>query len=298
MTAVTNESKQEFEVTKLNKIRRLAKRGTYDKEKVTNILREAIWCYIGFNINLKNMNADKDKTDDTNDNTISEENKQSTCSISDLQPCVIPTLFGHKGDYIYIHGHSVSRMLNTLTYSSHVPLCVTVALFDSFVLAKSAFHHSVNYKSVVIYGSGQLIKDKQEKLDALTLISDHVLPDRWDATRLPTDSELNITSVVKIKMEYVSAKQRSGQANDDKKDLKLPIWSGLLPINKSMGVPVPDQHTKKMGLNVPDHVVEWEKNKFGKRLKKDPKSTAASTDIVLMGCAFLALFIAIWKVRR
>ena len=132
------------------------------------ILKEAIWCYVGFNINLKNMNADKDKNNDKDEETKSD--KDTSIAINDLQPCVIPTLFGHKGDYIYIHGSSISRMLRTLTYSSSVPLCVTVVLFDSFVLAKAAFHHSANYKSVVIYGKGELVSDKQEKLDALTLI--------------------------------------------------------------------------------------------------------------------------------
>ena len=285
---MADKSKEEFEVTKLNKIRRLAKRGTYDKEEVTKILKEAIWCYVGFNINLKNMNADK--SDENSD-----EKSKDESIVTDLQPCVIPTLFGHKGDYIYIHGSSISRMLRTLTYSSRVPLCVTVALFDSFVLAKAAFHHSANYKSVVIYGKGQLIEDKQEKIDALTLISEHILPNRWDSTRLPTDAELLQTSVIKIKMDYVSGKQRNGPPGDDKKDLKLPIWSGLLPINKSMGIPEPDKYTKEMGLKVPDHILEWEKNKFGKRLKKDPKTIPVSMDIIFMVCAFLAIFIGVWK---
>lgn len=277
-----DEIKNDFEITKLNKLRRLPKRGIFDKEKIYKILDEAIWCFVGFNIDLNNMNCDNKEINNM-------ENQQQ------LQPCVIPTFFGRKDDFIYIHGSSISRMIKTLTYSDKVPLCLTVALFKSFVLAKSAFHHSANYKSVVIYGNGKLICDKKEKLNGLKIISQHILPNRWDLTRLPTDQELKITSVIKIKINYISAKQRNGDPDDDKKDLKLPIWSGLLPINKIIDKPIPDKYTKEMNLKIPHHIQEWEMIKWGKKLKKDPNDIYVNNNIIFMFCTFLVLFIAIWK---
>eukprot|EP01084_Bolivina_argentea_P256292 431445_1 len=295
-------SKEQFEVTKLNKLRRLPKRGVFDKKTIYGILDEAIWCFVGFNIDMENMNADKKQlNEDIETKTMKDSNENGTSNKytnkCKLQPCVIPTLFGRKDDYIYIHGSSISRMLRSLTYCDKVPLCITVASFQAFVLAKSAFHHSANYKSVVIYGNGSLIQNKQDKIDALTIISEHILPNRWEYTRLPSNAELLQTTVLRIKMEYVSGKIRNGPPGDDKNDLNLRIWSGLMPIHKSIGTLQPDESTQNMNLSIPNHIIEWEKNKWNKKLKRDPKNIHVNTDIIFMFCAWLSLFIAIWKVN-
>eukprot|EP01083_Nonionella_stella_P077838 212774_1 len=236
-----------FEETKLTKLRRLPKRGVFDKETVYKILDEAMLCFIGFNIDRDDEQAEKH------------------------QPCVIPTLFGRKGDTLYIHGSSVSGMIKSLTSSDRIPICVTVALFDGLVLAKSAFHHSANYRSVVIYGSFQLIDQHNEKMEALEIISDHVIPNRWEHVKKPSNAELIATSVLKVKMEYVSGKQRKGPPGDDKKDLAMPIWSGVVPINKTLGPPQPDQYSKD--LAIPECIRTFEFAKWGKTCKRKGNKT-------------------------
>jgi uncharacterized protein len=192
--------------TSRTKVRRLPKRGSYDKAVVHAILDEGFICHVGFAV--------------------------------DSQPYVIPTVYARSGDTIYLHGSAVSRMLRTLTQGAAV--CITVTLLDGLVLARSAFHHSLNYRSVVMIGSARLVDDKEEKMRALQLITDHVVPGRWDQVRWPNALEFRQTSVLALPLAEVSAKVRSGPPVDDDVDYALPIWAGVVPVCTRLGTPKDD----------------------------------------------------------
>lgn len=192
--------------TSRTKIRRLPKRGSYDKLAVHAILDEGFVCHVGFAV--------------------------------DAQPYVIPTVYARAGDTIYLHGSAVSRTLRTMTQA--VPVCITVTLLDGLVLARSAFHHSINYRSVVMIGSAHPVDDKDEKLHALQLITDHVVPGRWAEVRWPNELELKQTSVLALPLAEVSAKIRSGPPVDDDVDYSLPIWAGVVPVCTQIGTPKDD----------------------------------------------------------
>ncbi len=196
----------DFEKTGTNQVRRQAGRGHYDRETVYSILDEGFVCHVGF--------------------------------VLDGKPFVIPTLYARENDKIYIHGSSISRMLKEL--EKGVELCLTVTLVDGIVLARSAFHHSMNYRSAVIFGTGKLVEGQNEKNAALEAISENILEERWADSRLPTEKELNVTSVIEIRIKQASAKIRTGDPSDDKKDYELPIWAGILPVETHFGEPVPD----------------------------------------------------------
>jgi nitroimidazol reductase NimA-like FMN-containing flavoprotein (pyridoxamine 5'-phosphate oxidase superfamily) len=212
-------SKEEFRKTPRNQVRRLAKRGKYDKDTVYRILDEAALCHLSF--------------------------------VVDEQPFVIPTLFARIDDVIYVHGSQISRMLKTLAQG--VRLCLTVTLVDGLVLARSAFHHSMNYRSAVVFGTGKLVESDEEKLRALNAISDHLLPERWEDCRQPNIKELNVTSVIRIEIEEASAKIREGMPVDDKEDYELPVWAGILPIKQSFGEPIPDEQLSA-DILLPDYL--------------------------------------------
>ncbi|MBK8151270.1 MAG: pyridoxamine 5'-phosphate oxidase family protein, partial [Acidobacteria bacterium] len=142
------------------------------------------------------------------------------------------------GDVIYVHGSNVSRMLGQAAGRSR--LCLTVTTVDDLVLARSAFHHSINYRSAVVFGTGEAVSDDSEKMDALKAISDSVLKGRWEDARLPNQKELDVTTVVRITIEEASAKARSGMPIDDAEDMNLPIWAGLVPVETAFGEPVSD----------------------------------------------------------
>lgn len=196
----------EYKQSDTNQVRRQPKRGHYDKATLYSILDEGYLCHVGFTV--------------------------------DKQPFVIPTLYARDGDSVLIHGSSISRMLKEI--DGGVEVCITVTLVDGIVLARSAFHHSMNYRSAVVFGSGTLIEDKSGKNEALKLISENVLPERWDDSRLPTDKELNVTSVIRVKIREASAKIRKGDPIDDEKDYELPIWAGILPVQTGYGSPIED----------------------------------------------------------
>jgi nitroimidazol reductase NimA-like FMN-containing flavoprotein (pyridoxamine 5'-phosphate oxidase superfamily) len=158
------------------------------------------------------------------------------------QPYVIPTNYGRSGDTLYVHGSAASRMLRTL--SGGVPVCVTVTHVDGLVLARSAFHHSVNYRSVVILGKVRLVEEPAEKMEALRLFTEHVMKGRWDDVRLPTEQEIKATTVLAIPLEEVSAKVRTGGPVDDEADYSLPVWAGVLPLETVAKEPVPDAQRK------------------------------------------------------
>jgi nitroimidazol reductase NimA-like FMN-containing flavoprotein (pyridoxamine 5'-phosphate oxidase superfamily) len=192
--------------TERTQVRRLPKRGVYDKSQVHAILDEARICHVGFAV--------------------------------EGQPFVVPTGFARLGDQIYVHGSAASRMLRSLDRG--IDVCITVTLLDAFVLARSAFHHSMNYRSVVVLGKARLVTDPDEKLEALRAFTNHIVPGRWEEVRPPTVQELKGTSVLAVPLEEVSAKVRTGPPVDDEEDYSLPIWAGLVPIETRFGSPVAD----------------------------------------------------------
>lgn len=196
--------------TERTTVKRIPKRGAYDRETIDAILDEAFICHVGF--------------------------------VVDGQPYVIPTGYARDGDRIYIHGSAASRMLREL--AGGVDVCVTVTIVDGLVLARSAFHHSMNYRSVVILGKAVLITDEHEKVHALEALSEQFLTGRWAEVRQPTARELKATSVLKLQIDEASAKIRSGPPVDDDEDYELDIWAGVLPLSLLRGEPVPDERLK------------------------------------------------------
>lgn len=192
--------------TPRTQVKRLAKRAVYDKVQVHSILDEGYFCHVGF--------------------------------VVEGQPYVIPTGYVRVGDRIYIHGSAASRMLRTL--EEGIEVCVTVTLVDGFVLARSAFHHSMNYRSVVVLGKARPVTDPDEKMEAMRSFTNHVVPGRWDEVRKPTAQELKSTIVLALPLEEVSAKVRTGMPIDDEEDYTLPIWAGVVPIRTKVGEPLPD----------------------------------------------------------
>jgi len=211
-----------FTPTDRTKVRRLPDRGRYDAETVHKILDEAFVCHVGF--------------------------------VVDSQPFVIPTNFGRVEDVLYLHGSSASRMLRTL--ADGVQVCVTVTLIDGLVLARSAFHHSVNYRSVVILGRATPVEEPNEKNRALAAFTEHIMRGRWDAIRQPTEQELKATSVLALPLEEVSAKVRTGPPKDDEEDYSLPIWAGVLPLPIVPGKPVSDPRLIP-GIATPANVLNY-----------------------------------------
>jgi nitroimidazol reductase NimA-like FMN-containing flavoprotein (pyridoxamine 5'-phosphate oxidase superfamily) len=156
----------------------------------------------------------------------------------DGQPFVIPTSYGRNGANLYIHGSAASRMLRQM--KEGVAVCVTVTLLDGLVLARSVFNHSMNYRSVVILGRATLVDDPEEKLTALRVLSEHILPGRWDDARPPNERELKATSVLRVPIEEFSAKVRTGPPIDDAEDLAFPTWAGVLPLEMKAGEAIRD----------------------------------------------------------
>jgi nitroimidazol reductase NimA-like FMN-containing flavoprotein (pyridoxamine 5'-phosphate oxidase superfamily) len=185
---------------------REAHRGVYDRESVYQILDEGFLCHVGFAV--------------------------------DGQPFVIPTSYGRKDASLYIHGSAASRMLRQM--KEGVNVCITVTLLDGLVLARSVFNHSMNYRSVVILGKATLVDDAQEKLEALRLLSEHILPGRWDDSRQPNERELKQTSVLRVPIEEFSAKVRTGPPIDDEEDYSFPTWAGVVPLEMTAGAPIDD----------------------------------------------------------
>jgi uncharacterized protein len=192
--------------TPRTRVVREAERGVYDRETVYRILDEGFLCHVGFAV--------------------------------DGQPFVIPTSYGRKDASLYIHGSAASRMLRHMKES--VPVCVTVTLLDGLVLARSIFNHSMNYRSVVILGKATLVDDPTEKLEALRLLAEHIIPGRWADSRQPNERELKATSVLRLPIEEFSAKVRSGPAIDDEEDYAFPTWAGVVPLEMTVGTPIGD----------------------------------------------------------
>jgi uncharacterized protein len=196
--------------TKRTTVKRLPARGHYDRESINGILDEAFICHVGF--------------------------------VVDGQPYVIPTGYARVDDQLYIHGSAASRMLRSLSKGLNV--CVTVTLIDGLVLARSAFHHSINYRSVVVLGNAELVTDPAEKDKALEAITEHIVPGRWAEVRWPTELELKATTVLRLAITEASAKIRTGDPKDDEEDYAMDVWAGILPLTMECGKPVRDSRGK------------------------------------------------------
>jgi nitroimidazol reductase NimA-like FMN-containing flavoprotein (pyridoxamine 5'-phosphate oxidase superfamily) len=212
----------QFIQTAKNRIRRLPKRGQYDRETIYRVLDEALICHIGF--------------------------------VQDGQPYVIPINFARMDDCIVLHGAKASRLLKHIE-AGH-PICVEVTVVDGLVLARSVFNHSVNYRSAVLFGKGCLVVDEQEKLSALKAITEHLIPGRWQEARLPSQKEMNATSVVSIKIEEASAKVRMGPPLDDQEDYSLPVWAGILPLREQALAPTRDELLPE-DIPLPDYIAHY-----------------------------------------
>ena len=216
----------DFIPTARTEVRRLAKRAVYERETVYRILDEGLICHVGF--------------------------------VADGKPVVIPTAYGRIGDTLYLHGSPASRMLGALGNGADV--CLTVTLLDGLVLARSAFHHSMNYRSVVLFGKATLLEDPDAKREALRAFTEHVAPGRWQDVRPPSEKELKSTTVLAIPLDEVSAKVRTGPPLDDQEDYALPVWAGVLPLELTPGAPLADERLPKE-IAVPEYVTGYSRKR-------------------------------------
>ncbi|MFJ3037849.1 pyridoxamine 5'-phosphate oxidase family protein [Streptomyces tendae] len=197
-------------------------RASYDKELVHAILDEGCVCHLGF--------------------------------VRDGAPVVLPTLYGRVGERLYVHGSTGSRPLRmTGAADPGLPVCLTVTHVDALVLARSAFHHSINYRSVVVHGTAYEVTDPEERRTALDALVDHVVPGRSRDSRPANKKELAATAVIRLDLDEVSAKLRTGGVNDEPEDLALPHWAGLVPLRKGYGAPVADPALVP-GTALPDYL--------------------------------------------
>jgi nitroimidazol reductase NimA-like FMN-containing flavoprotein (pyridoxamine 5'-phosphate oxidase superfamily) len=213
--------------TELTTLKRLPQRGVYDRETIYQILDEGFICHVGFAV--------------------------------DSQPFVIPTGYVRDGDSIYIHGSAASRMLKNL--KGGIDICFTATLTDGLVLARSAFHHSFNYRSVVVFGRASIIEDESAKLAAARAFVEHVVPGRWQEARQPTESELRATMVLSLPLAEASAKVRTGPPLDDDDDYGLDVWAGVLPLGIVAGAPLADPRLKP-GIRIPDYLRGYDRKEM------------------------------------
>ncbi len=205
------------------RLRRKRERGSYDRARIDAILDEALIAHLGI--------ADEDG-----------------------QPFVIPTLHARHGDVVYCHGSVASRTLRAL--AGGAPACLTVSLLDGLVLARSAMHHSANYRSVMLIGKARLVEDADEKDTAMQAIVEHIVPGRWSEVRWPTPNELKATAVLAIPIEQASAKVRTGPPLDDEEDYALGAWAGVIPIAAQAGAPEPDPRLRA-GIAAPGYATGY-----------------------------------------
>ncbi|MDT5271054.1 MAG: uncharacterized protein QOH49_3240 [Acidobacteriota bacterium] len=219
-------SAEDFSPTARTTLKRLPKRGSFERETVYGILDEGFVCHVGF--------------------------------VVEGQPVVIPTAYGRVGDVLYIHGARASRMQKALAAGADV--CITVTLVDGLVLARSAFHHSMNYRSVVVFGRAHVVESEEEKNAALEAFTEHVMPGRWADVRWPNAQELAATTVLAIQLSEASAKIRTGPPIDDEEDYALAVWAGVLPLGVEPGVPEADPRLHAE-TPVPGYIEEFDLSK-------------------------------------
>ncbi len=210
---------EQLERTARTTVRRLAKRADYSQEKIYEILDEGFVCHVGF--------------------------------VANGQPFVIPTAYGRRAGRLYIHGSAASRMLKAL--SEGIDVCVTVTLVDGLVLARSAFHHSLNYRSVVVFGKAMVVENFDEKMEALRAFTEHLFPNRWDAVRVPNEQEMRVTTVLALSLTEASAKIRTGPPIDDEEDYQLKVWAGVLPLRLQTDDAIRDERLQA-DVQLPDEV--------------------------------------------
>ena len=217
---------QPYVPTPRTRLVREADRAVYDREAAYRILDEGFLCHVGF--------------------------------VTDGQPFVIPTSYGRRDDSLFIHGSAASRMLRTVKES--VPVCITVTLLDGLVLARSIFNHSMNYRSVVVLGKATLVDDPVEKIEALRLLSEHIIPGRWADSRQPNERELKATSILRVPIDEFSAKVRKGPVVDDEEDYAFPTWPGVVPLEMVAGEPIDDERLNPKG-EVPGYAKHYARKK-------------------------------------
>jgi nitroimidazol reductase NimA-like FMN-containing flavoprotein (pyridoxamine 5'-phosphate oxidase superfamily) len=210
---------ERFEPTERTTLKRLPNRAEYYRDRVYEILDEAFLCHVGF--------------------------------VSNNQPFVIPTGYARVGDRLYIHGSAASRMMRAL--GEGIEVCVTVTIVDGLVLARSAFHHSMNYRSVVVFGRATVVEDAEEKTEALRAFTEHIVPGRWAEVRWPNQSEMKATTVLSLPLTEASAKVRTGPPIDDEEDYELNVWAGVLPLRLAAGEAIKDDRLPGE-VNLPDYV--------------------------------------------
>lgn len=213
------DKKDQFKISNRSTVNRLRERGSYDKKTIYKIIDAAYYCHVSF--------------------------------VNNNQPFVLPTIHARIDDEIILHGAIASRLLKRV--QSGIDVCIAFTHLDGLVLARSIFHHSMNYRSVILFGKGKLITDESQKLKAAKAITDHIMPKRWNDARHPNKKELDSTTFVTVKIDEASAKIRSGPPIDDEEDYLLPIWAGEVPILQVKKQPIPDI---KLGgkINIPDYL--------------------------------------------
>jgi len=212
----------EFAVSPRNQVKRVPARASYDQATIYQIIDQALVCHVGF--------------------------------VQDGLPSVIPANHARLDDVLLLHGAQASRLMQHVGAGHEV--CVAITLVDGLVLARSVAHHSLNFRSVVLFGRGAIVDEEQEKLRALKVLTEHILPGRWDEVREPSQSELKATAVVSIPIDSASAKVRCGPPADDEEDYQLPIWAGVLPLQQGALEPV-DEPGLSAGIPVPDSVLNY-----------------------------------------
>src|SRR5216683_6834390 len=210
-------------LTERTKVCRLPSRGSRDWETINQILDAGFLAHVSFCV--------------------------------DGQPFVIPTLYGRDGERLYLHGSAVSRMLQEL--ETGIPTCVTVTLVDGLVLSRSAFDHSMNYRSVVAFGTARKLADPAQKIESLRVISEHLIAGRWEDVRGPSVKELKATTVLEFSIDEVSAKVRTGPPLDNKNDYGSPVWAGVLPLEVRSRTAIPDDNLVE-GVAVPEYVLRYD----------------------------------------
>jgi nitroimidazol reductase NimA-like FMN-containing flavoprotein (pyridoxamine 5'-phosphate oxidase superfamily) len=218
---------QNLQVTQRSKVRRIPQRSSQERELIYSILDEALVAHVGF--------------------------------VADSQPFVIPMAYGREGDRIYLHGSSVSRLLKTLKQG--VDVCFAVTILDGLVIARSLFHHSMNYRSVVLFGKAQLVESEIDKMNALQAFSEQMISGRWTEARLPNSQELKATNVLSFAIEEGSAKVRTGNPLDDVEDYSLPFWAGQLPLKLTAGVPISDDKLSPK-IVLPENIANYHRGVY------------------------------------
>lgn len=200
----------EYEITKRNKVRQIQRKAAYDKRTVHAVLDSALLAAVGF--------------------------------VQDGQAVVVPMLYGREGETVFLHGARKARIIRLLEDTTTI--CMNVTHVDALVYARSAFHSSMNYRSATVFGTPRLIEDPEEKVHALRVISECTMPGRWDELRAPHENEVKMTGVIALTIESASAKVGTGMPDDDKEDLQIPVWAGILPLNSAFTHAIGDEHVK------------------------------------------------------